>query len=218
MVGQRWQMHFHRRCGRYIKLSDHNQRARREGDTYDHGLVFSERPLHTGELFQLKIEEMELKWAGSLRIGVTTENPNLNETKIARAVTDLFTSDDENYWVLSGQSVHNGKKEFEYNKLNMYSLRVYDRVAVQVKSNGDLHFYENGFDRGIAMRDMPIQKELFAVFDLYGQTKQVSWDYFGAPSLEKLCQKKLRLYLSKEEIDKIPLPASLKEFLQSALD
>ena len=59
-------MHFHRRCGRYIKLSDHNQRARREGDTYDHGLVFSERPLHTGELFQLKIEEMELKWAGSL--------------------------------------------------------------------------------------------------------------------------------------------------------
>ena len=75
--------------------------------------------------------------------------------------------------------MHNGKKEFEYNKLNMYSLRVYDRVAVQVKSNGDLHFYENGFDRGIAMRDMPIQKELFAVFDLYGQTKQVSWDYFG---------------------------------------
>lgn len=66
MVGLPWQIRFHNRCGRHVQLSNGNQRARREGDTYDHGLVFSNRPLHVGELFQLRVEEMESKWAGSL--------------------------------------------------------------------------------------------------------------------------------------------------------
>ena len=109
---------------------------------------------------------------------MTTENPNIASTKIARAVTDLFTSDDENYWILSGCYVHNGRKETVY-KLNMHALNVYDKIAVQVRSNGDLHFYENGFDRGVAMSNVPTHKELFAVFDLYGRTTQVCWDYFG---------------------------------------
>ena len=66
MVDRRWKIHFHKRCGRYITFLDDYQRARRENDTYDHGLVFSNRPLRLGELFQLKLEETESKWAGSL--------------------------------------------------------------------------------------------------------------------------------------------------------
>ena len=66
MMSSEWTIFFHNRCGRYIRLFDDNRRAKREGDTYDHGLVFSDRPLHVGELFQLKIEEIESKWAGSL--------------------------------------------------------------------------------------------------------------------------------------------------------
>ena len=61
-----WTIRFHHRSGKYIKLSEGNTQARRDGDTYDHGLVFSERSLHLGEVFQLKIEEIEPKWAGSL--------------------------------------------------------------------------------------------------------------------------------------------------------
>ena len=68
MVDRTWTIRFHDRSGRNVKFSSDNRRARREGDTYDHGLVFSGRPLHIGELFQLKIEEMESKWAGSLVI------------------------------------------------------------------------------------------------------------------------------------------------------
>ncbi len=112
------------------------------------------------------------------RLGVTTENPNYPEIKIARAVTDLFTREDDNYWILSGSHIHNGTKEKAYH-LNLHELNVYDTVAVQVRPNGDLHFYENGFDKGIAMKNIPADKEIFAVFDLYGRTKQVSWHYFG---------------------------------------
>lgn len=66
LVPVEWVLALHERRGRYITLTDNNQRAIREGDTYDHGMVFSDRPLHVGEVFQLKIEELESKWAGSL--------------------------------------------------------------------------------------------------------------------------------------------------------
>lgn len=66
VIPEKWVIGLHERRGRYITLSNDNQRAIREGDTYDHGLVFSDRPLRIGEVFQLKIEEIESKWAGSL--------------------------------------------------------------------------------------------------------------------------------------------------------
>ena len=66
VVPDKWAIGLHERHGRYISLCNDNQRAIREGDTYDHGMVFSDRPLHLGEVFQLKIEELESKWAGSL--------------------------------------------------------------------------------------------------------------------------------------------------------
>ena len=65
-VPEKWVIGFHERHGRNITLTNGNKRAAREGDTYDHGMVFSDRPLHIGEVFQLKIEELESKWAGSL--------------------------------------------------------------------------------------------------------------------------------------------------------
>ena len=113
---------------------------------------------------------------------MTTDNPNFESTRIARAVTDLFTNDNESYWILSGDRVHRGKKEIEY-KLNMHTLNVYDRIAVQVRCNGDLHFYQNGIDKGKAMSGIPVNKDIFAVFDVYGRTKQVSWEYYGGKLL-----------------------------------
>ena len=66
VIPEKWVIGLHERHGRNITLTNGNQRAMREGDTYDHGMVFSDRPLHIGEVFQLKIEELESKWAGSL--------------------------------------------------------------------------------------------------------------------------------------------------------
>ena len=57
---------FYKECGKHIQLVDDNQRARREKDTYDNGVVFSERPIHVGEVLHLKVEVLEQKWAGSL--------------------------------------------------------------------------------------------------------------------------------------------------------
>lgn len=66
VLPEKWVIGLHDKRGRNITLTSDKRRAAREGDTYDHGMVFSDRPLHIGEIFQLKIEELESKWAGSL--------------------------------------------------------------------------------------------------------------------------------------------------------
>ena len=57
---------FHEKRGRFVAISPDHLTATRAGDTYDHGVCFSQRPLKLGDVFQLRINEMDLKWAGSL--------------------------------------------------------------------------------------------------------------------------------------------------------
>lgn len=61
-------MVFHLNCGKNVCLSNNRQVAERTGDGFDHGVTFSSRPLHVknSEIFQLRIEAKEDKWAGSL--------------------------------------------------------------------------------------------------------------------------------------------------------
>lgn len=44
-------------------------------DDFNHGVVLSGRPLRSNEVFQVRIDKMVDKWAGSIEIGVTTHNP-----------------------------------------------------------------------------------------------------------------------------------------------
>lgn len=67
---------FHAKRGRYVQLSADNLTAKRDGDTYDNGVCFTQKPLMLGNVFQLRIEEMDLKWAGSL-VSVVLRIPRL---------------------------------------------------------------------------------------------------------------------------------------------
>ena len=57
---------FHEKRGRFVAISPDHLTASRAGDTYDNGVCFSQKPLPVGDVFQLRITEMDLKWAGSL--------------------------------------------------------------------------------------------------------------------------------------------------------
>lgn len=112
------------------------------------------------------------------RIGVTLKNPNCPQTNVVRAVTDLFIDDCKDFWVLSGSRLHNGTLEKEYS-LNIHSLKVNDCIGVQVTSKGELVYYYNGVNKGVAITGIPIDKEIYGIFDVYGRTKEVVWQYFG---------------------------------------
>jgi hypothetical protein len=109
---------------------------------------------------------------------VTLKNPDCPRTNVVRAVTDLFVDDCKDFWILSGSRLHNGTLEKEYD-LNIHSLKVNDCLGVQVTEEGKLVFYANGVSKGVAMTELPIKKDIFVVFDVYGKTKEVTWKYYG---------------------------------------
>lgn len=45
-------------------------------DDFNNGVVLTRRPLRPNELFQVRLERVVSKWAGSIEIGVTTHNPS----------------------------------------------------------------------------------------------------------------------------------------------
>lgn len=131
------------------------------------------------------------------RFGITTRNPNCPHTRIVRAATDLFTPDGKDYWMLSGTRIHNGEMEKEYN-FSIHSLKINDRIGVQVTSGGNLNYFVNGVNQGTAMSGIPSKKEIFGVFDVYGRTKQVSMKYFGGEFFDN---KHIAAYIDDDAVE-----------------
>lgn len=44
-------------------------------DDFNNGVVLSHRPLRPNEMFEVQLDKLVDKWAGSLEIGVTTHSP-----------------------------------------------------------------------------------------------------------------------------------------------
>ena len=44
-------------------------------DDFNNGVVLTSRLLRKDELFEVRLDKMVTKWAGSIEIGVTTHNP-----------------------------------------------------------------------------------------------------------------------------------------------
>lgn len=60
----------------------------------------------------------------------------------------------------------------EYGEFNLDELREGDRVGMMRKSNGNLHYYINGQDQGVAAKQVNVT--LWGVIDLYGMTIKVT--------------------------------------------
>lgn len=44
-------------------------------DDFNNGVVLTSRPLRPNELFEVRLDKIVTKWAGSIEIGVTTHSP-----------------------------------------------------------------------------------------------------------------------------------------------
>ncbi|XP_055921895.1 neuralized-like protein 2 [Eupeodes corollae] len=83
------------------------------------------------------------------------------------------------------------------------------------KSKAEMHFIINGIDQGPCTREIPYQNgPLHVVVDVYGTTKQIRIvQLYGIISLQNACRDAILLNLKKHDVDKLPLPDRLKQFL-----
>ncbi|XP_067828155.1 neuralized-like protein 4 isoform X3 [Heptranchias perlo] len=160
---------FHPNCGQKAAIVCDGRTALRPHatDDFNHGVVLSNRSLRSNEIFQVRIDKMVDKWAGSIEIGVTTHNPAY--LQLPSTMTNLRSGT----WMMTGNGVmHNGTTILDEYGHNLDRLKAGDTVGVMRKEDGSLHFFVNNVDQGLAASNVP--SNVYAVVDLYGQAAQAT--------------------------------------------
>uniref|UniRef100_A0A8C0QXJ2 Neuralized-like protein 4 n=1 Tax=Canis lupus dingo TaxID=286419 RepID=A0A8C0QXJ2_CANLU len=160
---------FHPNCGQKAAITHEGRTALRPHatDDFNHGVVLSSRALRDGEVFQVRIDKMVDKWAGSIEIGVTTHNPAY--LQLPSTMTNLRSGT----WMMTGNGVmHNGTTILDEYGHNLDRLKAGDTVGVVRREDGTLHFFVNGMTQGPAAWNVP--PGVYAVVDLYGQAAQAT--------------------------------------------
>ncbi|XP_045470918.1 neuralized-like protein 4 [Harmonia axyridis] len=160
---------FHPNCGAHAQVINNGRTAHRPNavDDFNNGVVLTARQLKVGELFEVRLDRMNTKWAGSIEIGVTTHSPL--DLEFPFTMTNVRSGT----WMMTGSGImHNGTIVLEQYGVNLDQLQVGDRVGVARKENGCLHFFVNGNDQGVAAANVP--DKIFGVIDLYGQAVEAS--------------------------------------------
>ncbi|XP_077270706.1 neuralized E3 ubiquitin protein ligase 4 isoform X1 [Temnothorax americanus] len=160
---------FHPCCGTHADVINNGRTAHRPNaiDDFNNGVVLTSRPLKPNELFEVRLDKIVTKWAGSIEIGVTTHSPT--ELEFPFTMTNVRSGT----WMMTGNGVmHNGTTMIDQYGQNLDRLQIGDRVGVMRKDNATLHFYVNGADQGVAAMNVP--ERVYGVIDLYGQAAQAT--------------------------------------------
>ncbi|XP_012868581.1 PREDICTED: neuralized-like protein 4, partial [Dipodomys ordii] len=166
---------FHSTCGKNVTLEEDGTRAVRVAG-YAHGLVFSTKELKADEVFEVKVEELDEKWAGSLRLGLTTLAPGEmgpgagGGPGLPPSLPELRT---KTTWMVSSCEVRrDGQLQRMNYGRNLERLGVGSRVGIRRGTDDTMHILVDGEDMGPAASG--IAKNVWAVLDLYGPVRSVS--------------------------------------------
>ncbi|CAG9137333.1 unnamed protein product [Plutella xylostella] len=141
---------------------------------FNNGIVMTNRTLKTNELFQVRLDVIIPKWAGSIEIGVTQHT--CNEIQFPFKMSNAKSGT----WVMTGEDViRDGVIIMPQYVRNLNKLVEGDTVGVMRKDIGILHFFVNGVDQGPAAFNIP--EHVFGVIDLYGRVAQATLVEFLAP-------------------------------------
>lgn len=115
-----------------------------------------------------------------------------------------------------------GNNSYHVPKKNVLPTDVGSRIGIMYKVNGDtaeMRFIINGEDQGPCARYIPYQGgNLHAVVDVYGTTKQVRIiQLYGVSTLQNACRDRILQLTSEDDLNKLPLPKKLKQFLRYEL-
>ena len=146
-------LQFHGCHGRGIILSENGSVATRFND-FCNGICFSAKPIKIGQKVCIELT-FNPEWSGAIRIGVTSHDPGkIKVSSLPRYVCPDLTNQ-EGYWAraLNEKYADNG-----------------NRITFYVNKSGQLHYFVNKEDKGILLNNLPINKQLWLLFDIYGST------------------------------------------------
>ncbi|XP_038216186.1 neuralized-like protein 4 isoform X1 [Zerene cesonia] len=160
---------FHSLRDSYVIIINDGKTAHRPNafEFFNNGIVMTNRTLRTNELFQVRLDLVIPKWAGSIEIGVTQYSAN--DIKIPFKMSHAKSGT----WVMAGEDIiRDGSIIIPKYVRNLNRLSEGDTVGVMRKDMGILHFFVNGIDQGPAAFNIP--EHVFGVVDLHGRVAQAT--------------------------------------------
>ncbi|XP_015908035.1 neuralized-like protein 4 [Parasteatoda tepidariorum] len=160
---------FNPKCGRHVLVLNEGRTAYRPRclDDFNNAVVITNRPLKPGEIFEVLLEQIVMKWAGTIEIGVTTHSAE--DLDFPCTMTNVLSGT----WMMTGNGImHNGTAISDEYGSSLDKLKAGDRIGLIVYGDGVLRFFVNGIDLGISVSNIP--KGVYGVIDLYGQAAKAS--------------------------------------------
>ena len=109
------------------------------------------------------------------RFGFTILCPD--DIPVPSGALDLYRSGD--YWILSASTVHHNGQENRV-PFNLESVGVGQSIGCLVNRDGELRYYINGVDQGVAWKGLPTDKPMWGFADIYGLARKIKSEFlFG---------------------------------------
>ena len=109
------------------------------------------------------------------RFGFTVLCPD--DHPVPSGALDLYRSTD--YWILSASTVHHNGQENRV-PFNLESVGVGQSIGCLVNRDGELRYYLNGVDQGVAWKGLPTDKPMWGFADIYGLARKIKSEFlFG---------------------------------------
>ncbi|CAG7732322.1 unnamed protein product [Allacma fusca] len=154
-------LRFHRRYGKNIKLDDTRSVALRGGD-YQHGIVFSHRPVELNEFICLKIVQTNDQWNGPLCFGFTDIDPALLRSEELERARVIY---------------HRYFRRFWFHGLYINDCKY---LAFAINESGEVTFRTDSHEEIVIPQDVTNLNPnlpLWAVVDIYGSVSSVQLVY-----------------------------------------
>ena len=81
----------------------------------------------------------------------------------------------KDYWLYWNKSVFHGGNE---QQLSRESLKKGDSLGCCITRDGDLEIYINGKERAVGWRNVPVDKPLWGVVDMYGNGVTIQSEFY----------------------------------------
>ena len=108
-------------------------------------------------------------------IGVTTLDPSSASAVIPQSLSYCMK---KQFWVVRQMESYHGQ-EIKESRYFSKDLKDINTIGVVVTEKGDLHLLINSNDVGVIWKDLPTDKPLWGIVDVYGQLKKVRAEFLG---------------------------------------
>lgn len=194
---------------------------------YGYGVVLASQPISGESVFEVAINRHGNGWSGSFKVGLLA----VPRGSLRTFTFPRYSPDYPRSWVWSSSRLYHFADQEQarshrnceegFSKMNLESLRVGDTFGFHVSVDGEMVFYANKTKQSSVQNvyeSCPADMDLYPMVDHYAQgvgttITRLATNIQWRRNLQYLCRRVILKYVGNTDVDTLPLPKSLKQYL-----